>query len=99
TRFSRDWSSDVCSSDLVANTLEIESGVNDPMAIFLTTLLIELLMASDKTLGLAMLGELVMQFGLGTVLGIVLGRALAWAMQRARSEERRVGRGWTSGGA
>src|SRR5690606_32970546 len=48
-----------------------------------TTVLIELLMTPDDARGLAMVGELALQFGLGTVLGIGLGRALAWAMQRA----------------
>ncbi|MEZ5604572.1 MAG: potassium/proton antiporter [Burkholderiaceae bacterium] len=70
-------------NERVANTLEIESGVNDPMAIALTTVLIELLMTPGEARGLAMVGELVLQFGLGTVLGIGLGRGLAWAMQRA----------------
>ncbi|MBX3623321.1 MAG: potassium/proton antiporter [Rhizobacter sp.] len=70
-------------NERVANTLEIESGVNDPMAIALVTVLIELLTSVGEARGLAMVGELVLQFGLGTVLGIGLGRALAWAMQRA----------------
>jgi cell volume regulation protein A len=70
-------------NERVANTLEIESGVNDPMAIALVTVLIELLTSVGEARGLAMVGELALQFGLGTVLGIGLGRALAWAMQRA----------------
>jgi len=70
-------------NERVANTLEIESGVNDPMAIALTTVLIELVMTPDDARGLKMAGELALQFGLGTVLGIGLGRALSWAMQRA----------------
>ena len=70
-------------NERVSNTLEIESGVNDPTAIALTTVLIELVMTPGETRGLAMVGGLALQFGLGTVLGIGLGRALAWAMQRA----------------
>lgn len=70
-------------NERVANTLEIESGVNDPMAIALVTVLIELLMSVGEARGPAMVGELALQFGLGTVLGIGLGRALGWAMQRA----------------
>lgn len=70
-------------NERVANTLEIESGVNDPMAIALVTVLIELVTSVGEARGLAMVGELALQFGLGTVLGIGLGRALAWAMQRA----------------
>ncbi len=70
-------------NERVSNTLEIESGVNDPMAIVLTTILIQQLMTPDDVRGVALLGRVVLQFGLGTVLGLALGRALAWAMQRA----------------
>jgi cell volume regulation protein A len=74
-------------NERVANTLEIESGVNDPMAIFLTTLLIQVLMKPDQIQGLAMVRELFLQFGLGMALGIGLGRAMVWIMKRAHVSE------------
>ncbi|MCM5570580.1 potassium/proton antiporter [Burkholderiaceae bacterium FT117] len=74
-------------NERVANTLEIESGVNDPMAIFLTTMMIQVLMAPD-TFGVGqLLAQLAMQFGLGVVLGLALGRAMAWIMKRAQVGE------------
>jgi cell volume regulation protein A len=74
-------------NERVANTLEIESGVNDPMAIFLTTLLIQALMLPGSVQGWTMVRELFVQFGLGMVLGIALGRAMAWIMKRAQVGE------------
>src|SRR5690606_18365947 len=68
-------------------TLEIESGVNDPMAIFLTTLMIQVLMMPETFGLLDLLSQLVMQFGLGIVLGLLLGRAMAWIMKRAQVGE------------
>ncbi|GLV47058.1 K+/H+ antiporter [Thermus sp. LT1-2-5] len=57
--------------------LELESGVNDPMAILLTVALTALL------LGVARPGDLVWmgfkQLGLGLALGYALGRVTAWA--------------------
>lgn len=67
----------------VANTLEIESGINDPTAIFLTMMLIEYLMAGQSLSGLAMLRELVLQLGVGLLLGVLGGWAMAWIMTRA----------------
>jgi cell volume regulation protein A len=61
----------------VAATLEIESGSNDPMAIFLTVVLVDLLARGDSPSW--MLAWLfVQQMGLGLVLGLAGGRALAW---------------------
>lgn len=70
-------------NERVSNTLEIESGVNDPMAIFLTTLMIQVLMTPDTFGGLDLLRQLVMQFGIGIGLGLLLGRVMAWIMKRA----------------
>src|SRR5690606_34457777 len=74
-------------NERVANTLEIESGVNDPMAIFLTTLMIQALMMPETFGVLDLLSQLAMQFGLGIVLGLLLGRAMAWIMKRAQVGE------------
>jgi len=66
----------------VGATLEIESGCNDPMAVFLTLVFIEVVRAGDHSLGWSMLGEFVWQFGLGGLAGIVGGRVLVWLLNR-----------------
>lgn len=63
-------------NERVSATLEIESGTNDPMAIFLTIMLIELL--TGETQGwLASLLFLAQQFGLGAVIGLGAGWLIA----------------------
>lgn len=57
----------------VAATLEIESGSNDPMAIFLTILLIELILHSELNWQLYVIREFVQQMGLGLALGLMGG--------------------------
>ncbi|MYZ49630.1 potassium/proton antiporter [Propylenella binzhouense] len=68
----------------VRSTLEIESGSNDPMAVFLTVTLVELIGArsglADAT-G-ALLGAFVLQMGLGLVLGALGGVLLVRIINR-----------------
>jgi potassium/hydrogen antiporter len=67
----------------VASILEIESGSNDPMAIFLTLLLIGVMTAGEASLSVGrMASELVMQFGLGGILGIAGGKMLVAVINR-----------------
>jgi cell volume regulation protein A len=66
----------------VSATLEIESGSNDPMAIFLTVVLLELLAAGRTGFDVHVLVEFVKQFGIGTVLGLAGGRLLVWLINR-----------------
>ena len=65
----------------VGATLEVESGTNDPFAIFLTLVLIEYL-----TLGASTVETVLLQFareaGLGTVFGIIGGRLVVLALNR-----------------
>lgn len=61
-------------NERVASTLEIESGLNDPMAIFITLMLVGLLVDPDAEWGIGMLMTLLQQFGLGALLGLLLGR-------------------------
>lgn len=68
----------------VGSTLEIESGSNDPMAIFLTVALLGLLAAGRTELELSVLGAFAMQFGIGAVLGLGGGRLLVWLINRLR---------------
>lgn len=65
----------------VSATLEIESGSNDPMAIFLTIVLVDLLVAGES-LTWAVIGQFVQQFGIGALAGVAAGRLLAWLINR-----------------
>jgi len=74
-------------NERVANTLEIESGINDPTAIFLTMTMIEVLMAPEDLQGMELARQLLVQFGLGGVLGLLFGFAMASVMRRAQVGE------------
>ena len=66
----------------VGSTLEIESGTNDPIAVFLVIILTEVILAGGgaTTLDLAMrLGQ---QAGIGAVAGIAAGWAAVWVLNR-----------------
>jgi cell volume regulation protein A len=66
-------------------TLEVESGSNDPMALFLTVGLTGL--AAGTAESGASLGLLfVLQFGVGGAVGVGVGRASSWAVARAGLE-------------
>ncbi|MEF2279838.1 potassium/proton antiporter [Deinococcus sp. YIM 134068] len=63
--------------------LEFESGGNDPMAVFLTVGIIELI--SEPDLGVLDIVPLFLQeMVLGAVLGVVLGRAALWILNRVQ---------------
>lgn len=57
--------------DRVRATLEVESGSNDPMAIFLTIALVEMIAAdaSARGFGLELLSDFVLQMGIGLIAG------------------------------
>ena len=61
--------------DRVRATLEVESGSNDPMAIFLVVALLELILAGSglETLGQSVASAFALQMGLGLVMGAVGG--------------------------
>ena len=64
-------------NERVEATLEIESGSNDPMAIFLTLLLIELILNADNSSWLSGLSMLLQQFGFGALAGLGGGVLIA----------------------
>lgn len=68
----------------VRSTLEIESGSNDPMAIFLTVALVELIATSSGWEGFAtqILIGFVLQMGLGLAMGIAGGFLLVQLVNR-----------------
>jgi len=66
----------------VGATLEIESGLNDPMAVFLTIMFVELMVTKQTHFSWLMLGDFAWEMGAGTVVGIVGGRVLAHGVQR-----------------
>jgi len=63
--------------------LELESGSNDPMAVFMTLAALQLLTGEATTISqIALL--LVRQMGLGVLLGLAFGELLPWALNRLR---------------
>jgi potassium/hydrogen antiporter len=73
-------------NERVGATLEVESGINDPMAVFLTVGLIELLRLPDAGL-VQLMSTFVLQMGVGLACGWLLGRALAEIVARVRVTE------------
>jgi potassium/hydrogen antiporter len=71
-------------NERVAATLEIESGMNDPMAVFLTMAFITLITAAPEAgSGVTMmLWSFVQQFGLGTLIGVGAGFMMSELVHR-----------------
>jgi potassium/hydrogen antiporter len=65
--------------------LELESGSNDPMAVFLTVGLIRLIMEPGSTV-LDLAGSFVLQMTVGLGAGFAAGRAATWLMNRTKLE-------------
>src|SRR5690606_40599428 len=86
TRFSRDWSSDVCSSDLISGKLMTHWGTFKRLQLAGTMLMppaISLIALADPAATLFMAAAL-------SLVGFSIG------LQLPRSEERRVGKACTS---
>jgi potassium/hydrogen antiporter len=65
----------------VAGTLEVESGTNDPFAVFMTIVLVQILMLGDQS-WLTVLTSFAREAILGTVIGVLGGRVVVWALNR-----------------
>jgi potassium/hydrogen antiporter len=65
----------------VGATLEIESGTNDPFAIFLTLLLVEILLEGPQTWSAIMLGLIAEALG-GAAIGILGARSIVAVLNR-----------------
>src|SRR5690554_4572639 len=69
----------------LTSTLEAESGSNDPMAVFLTVVLIEMIQMPDMSMWMAV-GNFFLQMGLGVVLGLVFGKLTVFIINKIELE-------------
>ena len=70
-------------SERMSATLEIESGLNDPMAVFLTIALIGLVLAPQDATFWSLAGLLAQQMLVGAFGGVALGMAMSQWLRRA----------------
>jgi cell volume regulation protein A len=66
----------------VTATLEIESSTNDPVAVFLTLVLVEILTTSGGQVDVRVAGRLLQEFLIGGALGALGGWAVVWIANR-----------------
>lgn len=65
----------------LTSTLEAESGTNDPMAVFLTISLIQLIQSPELSV-FSLAGYFVLQMGLGLLMGLLIGKAAVWSINK-----------------
>ena len=70
----------------VGATLEVESGANDPMAIFLTSTLVGLgsLTNAEELTASGLIATFAAQFGIGAALGVIGGGLIIWLLRAIR---------------
>jgi cell volume regulation protein A len=73
-------------NERVESTLEVESGINDPMAVFLTLGMIALIQAPEQSVA-DLLPMFIQQMGVGLIVGAALGQLLSIAVARVRLHE------------
>ncbi|MDO4643149.1 MAG: potassium/proton antiporter [Cardiobacteriaceae bacterium] len=65
----------------ILSTLELESGANDPMAIFLVTAMITMINQPENASIFSFLWMLLQQLCVGLLLGWLAGKSLAWLLR------------------
>ena len=79
--------SGVTLNERVAATLEIESGLNDPMAVYLTLACLGLALAAGPVASSEVVMSFVRQFGWGTLFGLAAGALMALVLRRIAARD------------
>ncbi len=66
----------------LTSVLEAESGTNDPMAVFLTISLIQLIQAPEANNLFTLIIGFLWQMGLGLLMGLIMGKLAVWSINR-----------------
>jgi cell volume regulation protein A len=70
----------------VRSLLELESGTNDPMAVFLTVSIIAVITSGEAS-ALGFIASFLLQMGLGLAFGYAFGRGMSWVLNRVALEQ------------
>jgi cell volume regulation protein A len=63
--------------------LELESGSNDPMAVFLTFSLIQIILTDEVSIS-GLILDFVMEMGLGLLIGFTFGKVFVWMINKIK---------------